>query len=45
MLRCWNADPLRRPSFTEIADNIGLLLEDNVRKVMLSYLLQLWIYM
>jgi FMS-like tyrosine kinase 1 len=32
MLRCWNADPLRRPSFTEIADNIGLLLEDNVRK-------------
>ncbi|XP_012285918.1 vascular endothelial growth factor receptor 1 isoform X2 [Orussus abietinus] len=31
MLRCWRVKPNLRPTFTELADNIGDLLEDDVR--------------
>ncbi|KAK2588224.1 hypothetical protein KPH14_004258 [Odynerus spinipes] len=31
MLQCWKAKPTLRPSFTELVDSIGDLLEDNVK--------------
>ncbi|RLU26184.1 hypothetical protein DMN91_002350 [Ooceraea biroi] len=31
MLHCWKAKPTLRPSFTDLAKNIGDLLEENVR--------------
>ncbi|XP_076384324.1 vascular endothelial growth factor receptor 1-like [Megalopta genalis] len=31
MCQCWKAKPSLRPSFTELVDNVGKLLEDNVR--------------
>ncbi|XP_050295850.1 vascular endothelial growth factor receptor 1-like [Anthonomus grandis grandis] len=32
MLDCWNTKPLARPSFTKLAEVIGVHLEDTVRK-------------
>ncbi|CAH1128807.1 unnamed protein product [Ceutorhynchus assimilis] len=32
MLECWNVKALARPSFTKLAEKIGVLLEDSVRK-------------
>jgi len=37
MLQCWKAKPTLRPSFTDLAKNIGDLLEENVRMVSLFY--------
>ncbi|XP_076382484.1 vascular endothelial growth factor receptor 1 isoform X2 [Megalopta genalis] len=31
MCQCWKAKPALRPSFTELVDSVGNLLEDNVR--------------
>ncbi|XP_076383505.1 vascular endothelial growth factor receptor 1-like [Megalopta genalis] len=31
MCQCWKAKPSLRPSFTELVDSVGKLLEDNVR--------------
>ncbi|XP_076384473.1 vascular endothelial growth factor receptor 1 [Megalopta genalis] len=31
MCQCWNAEPSLRPSFTELVDSVGNLLEDNVK--------------
>ncbi|XP_076384376.1 mast/stem cell growth factor receptor Kit-like [Megalopta genalis] len=31
MCQCWKAKPSLRPSFTELIDSVGKLLEDNVR--------------
>lgn len=33
MLQCWKAKPTLRPSFTELVENIGELLEEGVRMV------------
>jgi hypothetical protein len=33
MLQCWNANPLERPSFTELAEQLGDMLDDNIRRV------------
>ncbi|XP_077296632.1 vascular endothelial growth factor receptor 1-like [Arctopsyche grandis] len=32
MLECWRARPIQRPSFTQLAEKLGDLLEDGVRK-------------
>ncbi|XP_044748223.1 vascular endothelial growth factor receptor 1-like isoform X2 [Coccinella septempunctata] len=32
MLDCWSAKPMNRPSFTKLAERIGSMLEDSVRK-------------
>ncbi|GLG93183.1 Protein sevenless [Gryllus bimaculatus] len=31
MLRCWEANPVRRPPFDELADGLGAFLEESVR--------------
>ncbi|KAK9883645.1 hypothetical protein WA026_001815 [Henosepilachna vigintioctopunctata] len=31
MLDCWSANPLDRPTFSELSERLGLLLEDGVR--------------
>ncbi|KAK9883627.1 hypothetical protein WA026_001798 [Henosepilachna vigintioctopunctata] len=31
MLDCWSANPLNRPTFSELSERLGLLLEDSVR--------------
>ncbi|XP_066591720.1 vascular endothelial growth factor receptor 1 isoform X2 [Prorops nasuta] len=36
MLQCWKAKPALRPSFTQLVDNIGDLLEENVRSHYIS---------
>ena len=33
MLQCWKANPLERPSFTELAEQLGVMLDDNIRRV------------
>jgi hypothetical protein len=33
MLQCWNANPLERPSFKELAEQLGVMLDDNIRRV------------
>ena len=33
MHECWHYDPLGRPSFTELADKLGMLLEAAVRRL------------
>jgi len=33
MLQCWKANPLERPSFTQLAEQLGVMLEDNIRRV------------
>lgn len=33
MLECWRGIPIHRPSFTQLAERLGYLLEDSVRKV------------
>ncbi|XP_045479289.1 vascular endothelial growth factor receptor 1-like isoform X2 [Harmonia axyridis] len=32
MLDCWSAKPMNRPSFTKLAERLGSMLEDSVRK-------------
>ncbi|XP_052126084.1 vascular endothelial growth factor receptor 1 [Frankliniella occidentalis] len=32
MMECWQARPILRPSFTELVDTLGSMLEDGVRK-------------
>lgn len=38
MLQCWETKPTLRPSFTELVDSIGDLLEESVRAVSLLFL-------
>lgn len=33
MAECWNVKPLERPTFTKLAERLGYMLEDSVRKV------------
>lgn len=33
MLQCWKAKPMLRPTFTEVVEGIGELLEDSVKMV------------
>lgn len=33
MLQCWKAKPTLRPSFTDLVESIGDLLEDSVKSV------------
>lgn len=33
MLECWNVEPAKRPSFTDLACKLGVLLEDSEREV------------
>ena len=33
MLECWDAQPCRRPSFSELVMKLGKLLENNVKEV------------
>lgn len=33
MLQCWADQPKHRPSFSTLAEQIGLMLEDSVREV------------
>lgn len=35
MLQCWKAKPTLRPSFTELVQGIGELLEESVKAVSL----------
>ena len=37
MLRCWKAKPTLRPSFSELVDSIGDLLEESVKAVRLLF--------
>jgi len=33
MLDCWKMNPMTRPSFTDLAERLGDLLEDGTRSV------------
>lgn len=33
MMECWRARPILRPSFTELVERLGSMLEESVRKV------------
>lgn len=33
MLECWNVEPSKRPSFTDLACKLGVMLEDSEREV------------
>lgn len=36
MQQCWNVNPLSRPSFTRLAEKLGLMIESNVRNYYLD---------
>jgi hypothetical protein len=33
MLQCWDASPVKRPSFSELVEQLGAVLDDNIRRV------------
>lgn len=33
MLQCWDASPVKRPSFPELAEQLGAMLDDSIRRV------------
>ena len=36
MYKCWEADPEKRPTFTEIASTVGGMLEADLKQVRLT---------
>ena len=41
MLQCWKAKPLLRPSFTELVESLGDLLDEGVKRVCPSKIFKL----
>ena len=38
-MKCWANDPADRPTFTELAESIGNLLQDSVKQVCFKHMI------